>query len=78
MGQTLSLVSLQNAQIFRLLLKISVEGNTQMSITIFLTAHRKIGKHWVSGNGSIGCLAMTIAAFDVSDDELGVLASSAP
>ena len=38
---------------------------------------RAIGKHWESGNGSIGCLAMTIAAFDVSDDELGVLASSA-
>ena len=34
----LSLVSLQNAQIFRLLLKISVEGNTQMSISEFLTA----------------------------------------
>ena len=34
----LSLVSLQNVQIFRLLLKISVEGNTQMSISEFLTA----------------------------------------
>ena len=37
-SQDLSLVSLQNAQIFRLLLKISVEGNTQMSIYEFLTA----------------------------------------